>query len=300
MTHPIENLFGAPSKLSPAVRKLGYSGSPLPLDEWLRLREIIASTQTACGSKRVNLPPVIVSCSHCAVSMLKMACDVSKHLTRGHQNFYCSPECWSKSTNEQRHGARVCSRCAGPAPRRASWGSPNRGRIFCSKDCMEQERREEFEARVLARMKPCERCNAMFVPHNAETRFCGKECAARAHSSAMLREKNPRWKDGANVERSKPHNVKRYREMRPLVMKRDGQRCVLCESTTRLHVHHIDENPTNNRAVNLVTLCQPCHLKVHFSEQRATLSQQLSAYTETPMSTTYRWKTRNVSSQTTS
>src|SRR5690606_27285158 len=53
------------SKLSPLVRELGYTGSPLPLAEWSRLREIIESSPQRDTSKRVHLPPVIVSCALC-------------------------------------------------------------------------------------------------------------------------------------------------------------------------------------------------------------------------------------------
>ena len=40
--------------------------------------------------------------------------------------------------------------------------------------------------------------------------------------------------------------------------------CSICsKSTTRLHVHHIDFNPTNNEESNLVTLCGSCHRLAH-------------------------------------
>jgi 5-methylcytosine-specific restriction endonuclease McrA len=114
----------------------------------------------------------------------------------------------------------------------------------------------------------------------------------------MAKEGNPRWKDGASASRVQPHVTRRFRELRPLVMKRDGQRCVLCEATDRLEVHHIDENPLNNRTANLVTLCRPCHETVHFSAEKETLSARLKTHAETPLSTTYRWKKQSASSRT--
>lgn len=294
----MEDLCVAPSRLSAIVRELGYSGSPLPLDEWWRLRQTILSMSKARGLKRVNLPPAIVSCAQCGEMMVRQACEIRKHFQRGHEHFYCSTECWGRATNVKRHGERTCGRCGGPAPRRSSVGSAERGRIFCSRACLEAERQEEFEQRALARMKPCERCNAMFMPANPNIRFCSTACASRAHAGRMRGDGNPRWKNGATASRVKPHVTRRFREMRPLVMRRDGHRCVLCEHSEGLEVHHIDENPLNNRAVNLVTLCPPCHRKVHFSDEKEMLSSQLKTLAEQPMSTTFRWAERTASSRT--
>jgi|AntDeeMinimDraft_5_1070356.scaffolds.fasta_scaffold09072_2 5-methylcytosine-specific restriction endonuclease McrA len=47
------------------------------------------------------------------------------------------------------------------------------------------------------------------------------------------------------------------------IKERDGHQCVLCLSGESLHVHHIDEDPTNNEPENLVTLCERCHNAFH-------------------------------------
>jgi hypothetical protein len=39
--------------------------------------------------------------------------------------------------------------------------------------------------------------------------------------------------------------------------------CERCSSTKALHVHHRDENPMNNLAANLQTLCASCHRLSH-------------------------------------
>ena len=172
--------------------------------------------------------------------------------------------------------------------------------MFCSTECHEAERQEELDARVLSRLKPCERCNAQFLPPNSESKYCSRDCANRAHSALMLGENNPRWKDGAFKQRTKPHVVRRYREMRPLILKRDGSRCVECGETERLEVHHLDENPLNNTAANLVTVCRPCHEKVHFSPEGAAMSLRLKTHAEMPLSTTSKWKKPKTSSPTAS
>ena len=43
-----------------------------------------------------------------------------------------------------------------------------------------------------------------------------------------------------------------------------GEKCELCGKTRgKLHVHHLDENPTNNSPENLQTLCVSCHRLLH-------------------------------------
>jgi 5-methylcytosine-specific restriction endonuclease McrA len=50
--------------------------------------------------------------------------------------------------------------------------------------------------------------------------------------------------------------------------------CQDCATTIKLHVHHIDRNPSNNDPANLLTLCSSCHLKLHWREDR---EQRLTA-----------------------
>lgn len=40
--------------------------------------------------------------------------------------------------------------------------------------------------------------------------------------------------------------------------------CEKCESTKKLQIHHLDENWRNNSPENLQTLCQSCHMKLHW------------------------------------
>jgi 5-methylcytosine-specific restriction endonuclease McrA len=57
-----------------------------------------------------------------------------------------------------------------------------------------------------------------------------------------------------------------WKEIRKVVLSRDGNNCVMCGSKDSLHVHHITyehyKNEHNNLS-DLITLCKNCHVKVH-------------------------------------
>ena len=42
-----------------------------------------------------------------------------------------------------------------------------------------------------------------------------------------------------------------------------GNKCQRCSSTRRLHLHHLDGNPSNYRLENLTLLCSLCHGNEH-------------------------------------
>ena len=58
-------------------------------------------------------------------------------------------------------------------------------------------------------------------------------------------------------------------------LKRDNFSCRLCGSSKTPHVHHIDnrgvgypKEERNNALDNMLTLCNPCHMKVHTHVER--------------------------------
>lgn len=57
-----------------------------------------------------------------------------------------------------------------------------------------------------------------------------------------------------------------WKKVRFLVLKRDGRKCTMCESKSRLEVHHIKyDNRGNelNHLQDLTTLCSNCHKTIH-------------------------------------
>lgn len=87
----------------------------------------------------------------------------------------------------------------------------------------------------------------------ATSRFCSETCAGIAKRSPHY-DGNSRWIGWDSV--------------RKRIRKRDNWTCQDCGFAGKgkkraLHVHHLDENPTNNADANLVLLCPRCHHKRH-------------------------------------
>ena len=67
------------------------------------------------------------------------------------------------------------------------------------------------------------------------------------------------------------------RAVRDNVLKQYKYRCVRCDSTDP-QVHHIDKDPSNNNALNLVPLCPNCHLNWFHGAATADKARQLAFF----------------------
>lgn len=68
---------------------------------------------------------------------------------------------------------------------------------------------------------------------------------------------NPAYIHGKYAGRYK----KRYRRM---AFSNLPEECLICKSINILHVHHIDEDVSNNSINNICILCQKCHGLLHY------------------------------------
>jgi len=141
----------------------------------------------------------------------------------------------------------------------------NMAQKYCDMECQleaKQKRRlDELEARKVA--KVCECCGIAFVAGKFtahKQRFCSLECRIKSKNKA-------RYKSG--TDRAKIRNTYKYdfKQLRPQVIDRDGNKCTICGSTEQLHAHHWDNSggteEVNNDMDNLVTLCVGCHNAIH-------------------------------------
>ncbi len=92
---------------------------------------------------------------------------------------------------------------------------------------------------------------------------------------AMLNPKHPPpesviRRPGRPKDKSKPQPLPNdWPTIKEPVLVRDNYHCQACNSTTTLQVHHIDHDRSNNTPPNLITLCIPCHLKLHHIQKGA-------------------------------
>jgi hypothetical protein len=80
--------------------------------------------------------------------------------------------------------------------------------------------------------------------HFRRRRYCDKTCAAAGSRQETVGRQAHMWR------------ARKHRKAA----------CENCGETTRLQVHHLDRNWTNNDPKNLRTLCPSCHRRLHWDE----------------------------------
>jgi len=59
-------------------------------------------------------------------------------------------------------------------------------------------------------------------------------------------------------------NNTQFQKIKNVILFLHDYECFICGlASVRNHVHHIDRNPSNNNAFNLLPLCPECHKNVH-------------------------------------
>lgn len=92
------------------------------------------------------------------------------------------------------------------------------------------------------------------------------------HILALVQGQQPDIEASGRIGSSKRERVKA----------RDGNKCILCESTDNLEVHHVAAVAEGGSASddNLVTLCRECHQKVHHNEESKSVLMSIKEYQE--------------------
>lgn len=88
-----------------------------------------------------------------------------------------------------------------------------------------------------------------------------------AKKGRLLGEENPNWKGGKRSDYKRERNSYRAKAWSVSVRTRDGNKCVECGATGRLHAHHVKSfkhHPELRYDVsNGITLCPKCHEAEH-------------------------------------
>jgi hypothetical protein len=78
---------------------------------------------------------------------------------------------------------------------------------------------------------------------------------------------HPMWEDGLS---RLPYPIEFNHKLKESIRDRDNHECQLChikekELDRKLDIHHIDYNKLNCEDINLITLCNPCNVKVNIN-----------------------------------
>ena len=228
-------------------------------------------------------------CTNCGKAFKRQRYQHEKAMALNCVDAYCSQAC-SAAHHAVKH-AKACKMCGKAMP-----GKPRNK--YCSLEC-----------RALARPKRdkriCPQCQKEFVWRSSRHQYCSRDCANAAHSNRMIGDGNSHYRNGSSY-------ADWFRHMRPLILERDQHQCVVCGTgyhpqaivwkgktvqRTNLIVHHINENPQDNTAANLITLCKTCHAIHHKSAQ--TPWEWFAEYAEKRnQSMTCKWQDATISLQT--
>ncbi|MFE0763706.1 HNH endonuclease [Streptomyces smyrnaeus] len=248
---------------------------------------------TYCSTEcRRNAFLVTLTCAVCGNEYQLPQADHAKKIRRGTKTPTCSLAC----RDAARSMTRACVGCGVDMPNQ-QWRKVR----YCSPAC--KERNPKKGARKLAQ-KGCVQCGTLFCPKSSRSVYCTRACADRAHAARMTGRGNSRYKDGSSY-------AAWFRAMRPLILDRDGRRCVACKTPetfttvirkgkkvqrTTFSVHHISEDVRDNRPENLVSLCSACHA-VHHKSTTTPWPWFAQYAASASASMTSRWKARATSLQ---
>ena len=88
-----------------------------------------------------------------------------------------------------------------------------------------------------------------------------KEKIAEREKKYALKEKAEREYYGAIKTKRQTLDF----DTKETIFSKFNYKCAICNATQGLHIHHKDENSSNNQMDNLLVLCGVCHKKIHMN-----------------------------------
>jgi 5-methylcytosine-specific restriction endonuclease McrA len=157
----------------------------------------------------------------------------------------------------------TCEQCQQPFLAR-NWKPSVPAPRFCSRQCHGRSKQANV---VTVECVVCHRQFPRKIWHARKTGdrgpFCGFQCYAAWQSQHLKGPNNNSWKGESSNERE----CAEWSRNRDACVERDGRQCRVCGSPDRLTVHHKIPWAPNQVAPhamdNLVTLCVPCHGRLH-------------------------------------
>lgn len=168
------------------------------------------------------------------------------------EQIYCSTNCFNtiKSKHRRKRVEHTCVICS-KSFESGTW----RDAKYCSKECWNKRNPQS--------VKTCPFCKQEFSTYQREQVYCSRSCARTDTSN----QHGNRWKGGLTRAVLVIRGKKQYRDWRSAVLARDGNQCTRCQSTNRLHVHHIKSFEKHIELrydiSNGLTVCENCHSTIH-------------------------------------
>lgn len=126
-------------------------------------------------------------------------------------------------------------------------------KVFCSLKCFHDNNIVKIKCKCAYCNKEIEKTPYELKKSKTGNTFCNKSCAASFNNTEFRTgENNPNWKNGGI-------------NYRKIAFESYLCKCANCgfDNKDALEVHHIDNDRSNNKLNNLITLCPNCHTLVH-------------------------------------
>ncbi len=191
-----------------------------------------------------------------------LVCDnVTKNITKNQHRIFCSNECKFKYKKTGR--MKKCKNCENEFYVQPSVEIKKYCSRKCKNLCMPKKDRSKKKGLFLE----CPTCKkeiyvfkSVLKLNKTGKRFCSIKCKSEAMKSGILTYgfKDQGKEANANIYKRIQINGKRVKEHRHVMELHIGRKLEVWE-----HVHHINEDPTDNRLENLKILSAEEHGKLH-------------------------------------
>lgn len=198
---------------------------------------------------------------------------------------YCSNECYQEIRKENASIHHNCPAC-GKTFKTKKHLVKNRECHTCSPECRMKQlhetiktERKTVECSAPTCQKQVTRKTTILNKH--PNPVCSTKCLSNFLSQHFKGENGPGYIHGNHGERKYPGKFANKREK---IIQRDNEKCQICglkrgkhkeKYTLDIEVHHIDNDPENNKDNNLITLCTSCNIKIEHENQRPKTPEQI-------------------------
>lgn len=123
--------------------------------------------------------------------------------------------------------------------------------------------------------------DSLYGPEETHTKICENKNCSKTFTwfgrTGTMKFKNARFCCVSCAHSRSDHWDKNATRYQTIAFQHHPRKCVVCEETRILDVHHLDENRENNDPANLIPLC-PTHHRYWHSRYKVLVEQQVLDY----------------------